>query len=94
MNDLISRSAAITAIQKAYTDTEGGTDKPAVWKNIGLTKALHIMQDVPSAQLEIIRCKDCKHWEQDSICDGHCLEIDLHHVDEDHYCSYAERREE
>ena len=52
MNDLISRSAAITAIQKAYTDTEGGTDKPAVWKNVGLTNALHIMQDLPSAQPE------------------------------------------
>jgi hypothetical protein len=52
MSDLIERQAAITAIQKAYTDTEGGTDKPAVWKNIGLTKALHIMQDLPSAQPE------------------------------------------
>lgn len=50
MDDLISRSAAITAIQKAYADTEGGTDKCAVWKNVGLTNALHIMQDLPSAQ--------------------------------------------
>lgn len=54
--DLISRSAAITAIQKAYSDTEGGTDKCAVWKNVGLTNALHIMQDLPSAQSE--PCED------------------------------------
>lgn len=50
--DTISRQAAITAIQKAYADTEGGTDKCAVWKNVGLTNALHIMQDLPSAQPE------------------------------------------
>jgi len=49
-SDLISRQAAITAIQKAYADTEGGTDKCAVWKNVGLTNALHIMQDLPSAR--------------------------------------------
>jgi hypothetical protein len=59
-SDCISRQAAITAIQKVYADTEGGTDKCAVWKNVGLTNALHIMQDLPSAQPEIIRCKDCK----------------------------------
>lgn len=52
MSDLISRQAAITAIQNAYCDTEGGEDKCAVWKNVGLTNALHIMQDLPSAQPE------------------------------------------
>ena len=51
-DDTISRQAAITAIQKAYADTEGGMDKLAVWKNVGLTNALHIMQDLPSAQPE------------------------------------------
>lgn len=50
MDDLISRQAAITAIQKAYCDTECGEDKYAVWKNVGLTEALHIMQDLPPAQ--------------------------------------------
>lgn len=50
MDDLISRKAAITAIQNAYCDTEGGDDKYAVWKNVGLTNALHIMQDLPAAQ--------------------------------------------
>ena len=52
MSDLIDRQAAITAIQAAYADTEGGDDKCAVWKNIGLTNALHIMQDLPSVQPE------------------------------------------
>ena len=52
MRDLIDRAAAITAIQNAYCDTEGGEDKCAVWKNVGLTNALHIMQDLSSAQPE------------------------------------------
>ena len=92
MSDLISRQAAITAIQKAYADTEGGTDKCAVWKNVGLTNALHIMQDLPSAQPEIIHCRDCAKSESDSLfqdiwCDGK-------KVTAEHYCGYAERREE
>lgn len=52
---------------------------------------MEYIEEVPT-QPEIIRCEDCRWWERESICEGHCLEIDLHHVDEDHYCSYAERR--
>ena len=50
MSDLISRQDAISRIQKAYIDTQEGFDKSAVKINVGLTKALHIMQDLPSAQ--------------------------------------------
>ena len=85
--DTISRQDAITAIQKAYADTESGTDKCAVWKNVGLTNALHIMQDLPSTQPEIIRCKDCKHWDGVDTCDV----IDAPVWDND-FCSMAERR--
>ena len=47
-----------------------------------------------SAQPDLIRCKDCKYWEQESICDGYCSEIENGGFDEDHFCSYAERRED
>ena len=67
--DTISRQAAITAIQKAYADTEGGTDKCAVWKNVGLTNALHIMQDLPSAQQEVTE-EEVKEY-----CRKRCLSI-------------------
>ena len=40
---------------------------------------------------EIVRCKDCKHWNRESICDGFCSEDCMRH-DEDFYCGYAERR--
>ena len=57
-DDLVRRQAAITAIQKAYADTVRGMDKCAVWKNVGLTNALHIMQDLPSAQPEPLTDKE------------------------------------
>ncbi len=50
VDDCISRQAAITAIQKEYCDTDFGKDKKAIWENIGLTKALHIIQDLSSAE--------------------------------------------
>lgn len=97
--DLVDRSAAITAIQKAYADTEGGEDKCAVWNNVGLTNALHIMQDLPSAQQEIVRCKDCKYWREGTVylyCDKlfgmGVLDAYDYMTDEDDYCSMAERR--
>ena len=36
-----------------------------------------------SAESEVIRCKDCKHWVIDGCKDTGCLEYD--------FCSYAER---
>lgn len=68
--DVIYRQEAITAIQKAYVDTEGGTDKCAVWKNVGLTNALHIMQDLPPAQPE----QDILSW----LLAYHTKSFDLH----------------
>ena len=51
------------AIQNEYKDTQGGFDKTAVKINVGLTKALHIIQDTPAADVKrVIQCKDCKYW--------------------------------
>lgn len=52
MADLIDRQGLINAIQKAYIDTQEGSDSAAVNINVGLTKALHAVQDLPSAQPE------------------------------------------
>lgn len=46
--------------------------------------------ELPSAQPEIIRCKDCEHYD-----DGLCRRWKYSHVtSEDSFCSGAERREE
>lgn len=74
-SDCISRQAAITAIQKAYADTEGGTDKCAVWKNVGLTNALHIMQDLPSAQPEITGEQAIEHLQSTGWMQNHDREM-------------------
>ncbi len=51
-----------------------------------------------SAQPEIIRCKDCKHWTMtcgDEQCGlGDCDVFDKHLVMCNGYCAWAERRED
>ena len=61
MNDLISRQAAIDAtwFEPSYTDP----------LNV-LTDARDRLKALPSAQPEIIRCKDCKHWRQQTNYQG------------------------
>jgi len=46
-----------------------------------------MVRDIPSAQPEIIMCKDCKHWDGVDACDV----IDAPVWDDD-FCSMAERR--
>ena len=91
MSDLISRQAAIDALG----------EKPLVWDDLSdfdLGKAAQWSDDVdaikalPSAQPEIIRCRECKHMQKDEIfhqcwCNGN-------EVKEDHFCGYAERKED
>ena len=79
MDDLISRQAAIEAYGDWYV--EEGTAEGF----IGTVKQL--LEGLPSAQPEIIRCKDCKHWDGVDTCDV----IDAPVWDDD-FCSMAERR--
>lgn len=53
---------------------------------------IYRLRDFPSAQLEIIRCKDCQHAQEDILanewfCNGA-------RVRPDHYCGYAEREQD
>lgn len=59
---------------------------------------------LPSAQTEIIRCKECKWWDKYSEKRGYCMaakhgfmsshwEISIYRIyDEDFFCADAERR--
>lgn len=53
MSDLISRQAAIEAIEKKddFTNTAIG---------YALGMAIHAVRDLPSAQPEIVRCRECR----------------------------------
>lgn len=84
MSDLIDRQAAIDATweEPMYADPI----------NV-LTEVRDRIKALPSAQPEIIRCKDCKHRDaEDGFCKGRGWPMQL--VPEDGFCDKGERRVE
>ena len=84
-DDLISRQAAIDCEYqvKIINDIE----------YVMLSEVQMKMRKLPSAQPEIIRCRDCKCWrELPNGCQGFC---DMHstYPTLTDFCSWAERRE-
>lgn len=90
--DTISRQAAIDAALDVVDEWEGGWD--IEWGIRDAIKAL------PSAQPEIIRCKDCKHCKTRIDCIGgeyNGCEVWTGYeseVEPDWFCNFAERRED
>ena len=78
MDDLISRQKVIDAtwFEPSYTDP----------LNV-LTEVRDRLKALPSAQPEIIRCKDCK-WKNNHNC-TRAVEV---WIDDNKYCAWAERR--
>lgn len=93
MKDLIERQAAIDAM----AELQGRASTKAELK--GISKAWKWIKKLPSAQPDIIHCKDCKHW-RDGIGFYYCdklygmgvLNMYDYMKTEDEYCSMAERR--
>ena len=91
MNDLIDRQAAIDALSKEvrlvdgyYVENDEVIDKD---------DAVEAMRLLPSAQPEIIRCKDCKWWSNDDYRECSSPNYDDGYVTPaGFYCGYAERR--
>lgn len=86
MDDLISRKAAIDDLLEAL-DHIGCLDEEDVAVMLG---------HLPSAQPEIIRCKDCK-WLNTEDCGNECdcpNGFAVGYVDDNDYCSRAERRDD
>ena len=83
-NDTISRQAALDAICKC-TDIFINNLQTMVYK----ADAYKALTNLPSAQPEIIRCKDC-------IKRDYCRKTNIWAVppDDDWYCADAERKEE
>ena len=86
MSDLISRQSVELRINEFFTNetyTEGM-----------LRDDIH---NLPSAEPEIIRCKDCKYWEESfpfDLCMLTKAKNNIWRSDETDFCSWAERREE
>lgn len=90
MSDYIDRQDAINAIYHYFP-------------HMGSMKlAATVLHEVPSAEPEIVRCKDCKYYvihtlfgRSQAWCERLCDEFDkslAHGVESDDYCSRAERR--
>ena len=83
MSDLIKRQAAIDLIETITVHDGAMIDHDTV---------LWALMVLPSAQLEIIRCKECRHYvEQHRLCKG--MDQYTCHMKPDDFCSKAERRE-
>lgn len=86
MNDYISRQAAINALAKEYpmnwNDTDAEIAEQNAWRD-----AKRIIEDLPSAQPEIIRCKDCKYANVDCYCTKQIKR------NKEGFCSWAERKQ-
>ena len=87
MSDLISRKAAIEAI-KTWGLIDGLSEGEAI-------EILADEEKLPSAQPEIIRCKDCTYGEQDDDGRWYCRGFGCQVGNEDGsgFCADAERRE-
>jgi len=74
MSDLISRQAAIGVLfseplyKSGMKKRDADEVVPAIYEKI---------KSLPSAQLEIIRCKDCKHRDADDFCTGRGIRMCL-----------------
>lgn len=92
MDDLISRQDAIDAVNEALNNSATlSVDGSVAYyekEYDGLWKARYIIESLPSAQPEIIRCKDCKHY------DGRPCGIVGWWNSPDDFCSKGERRED
>ena len=91
VGDVVSRQKAIDALCRRC-DLAAEDDEPCTEK----CNDIKILEKLPSAQPEILRCKDCIYWwESHKMCkrnkdkNHNCACMDC---DADFYCKYAERR--
>lgn len=89
MDDLISRQAAIEALDGEIEIT-GRTNAEAVKGYVRLVKDR--LERLPSAQPEIIRCKDCVWNREKEWVD--CYMSGMHGRNINNFCSRGERKDE
>lgn len=92
-NDLISRQAAIDAVEtkiKKWNAVDG--EGYHVGLGLRYTDVIDTLTELPSAQPEIIRCKDCEWWEkQKDSLQGRCALMQMYPTGE-WFCGNARER--
>ena len=89
MDDLISRQAALDEADEWLEFLDGDKDAGT---RMGIKAMRKSLRKLPSAQPEIIRCKDCK-WFGNIGCAINIVD-DSDRPTEMDFCSFAERRGE
>lgn len=95
VGDMIYRQDAIDVLEERLR-ANGYSNVPLVSE---LNRSIGYLMRLPSAQTEIIRCKDCKHYEFSddrafglpTMC---CKQTGFEDMDDDDFCSRAERRQD
>ena len=101
MSDLIERQAAIDAVCMEWCNVKHqdckhpfDDEKDDYYWCDGCETVLRTLPDLPPAQPEIIRCKECKFYTEmrTDLMTGICS-LACRHLGNDGFCSEAERRE-
>lgn len=87
VEDCISRQAAIDKLLQLVQDRYAW-QKDASEQVRGINVAICAIKELPSAQPEIIRCRECKHY------DGRPCGIVDYYNSADDFCSRTERRQD
>ena len=59
-----------------------------------LVSLKEVLDDTPPADVvEVVRCKNCKFWDDDERCNGIKNGLILEYTNGYDYCSYGERKE-
>ena len=96
--DCVSRQAAIDVLREYIVDNGMyDMDENVQGFNDGISCAISELSVIPSAQPEIVRCKDCKYGSPNGEYGCRVYHFKLyekHEMNADDFCSRAERREE
>lgn len=90
MSNLIDIQAAIEAFEMNCYPIR--YDHNSIEKGMTITGIKQVLDELPPAQPEIIRCRDCKQfrrWIDTDIC---FCDITESEISDDDFCSRAERR--
>ena len=91
MARLIDANNRITEIKKLYCDgcdNYGGAKCRACW----VDDAMCLIDDAPTVDaVEVVRCKDCKHYDEADSFNCKYAFMKLRRPDD--FCSYGERKE-
>lgn len=88
--DVIDRQAAMDALARMAREKFNLSDEFNHYL-AGLMDGENAIWQLPSAQPEIIRCRDCKHWKNKHLCES-LSRYGSYETKADFYCGYAERK--